>query len=59
MSTKDEGYQIALQEAKIGGAEGGLPVGACIISKDGTVIGRGRNTRYLDRHNPLMLGVED
>lgn len=47
MSAKDEGYQIALQEAKIGMTEGEIPVGACIVSKKGTVIGRGRNTRYL------------
>jgi len=46
MSAKDEGYQIALQEAKIGQAEGGLPVGACIVSKDGKILGRGRNSRY-------------
>lgn len=53
MSIKDEGWQIALQEAKIGAAEGGLPVGACIMSKDGKVIGRGRNTRYLDQYDIL------
>lgn len=46
MSAQDEGYQIALQEAKIGQAEGGLPVGACIVSKDGRILGRGRNSRY-------------
>ena len=46
MSTKDDGYKIALQEAILGAAEGGIPVGACIVSKDGKVLGRGRNTRY-------------
>ena len=46
MSAQDEGYQIALQEAKIAGSEGEITVGACIVSKNGTVIGRGRNTRY-------------
>jgi cytosine deaminase len=46
MSAKDDGYQIALQEAKIGQVEGGLPVGACIVSKNGKIIGQGRNMRY-------------
>lgn len=45
MSTEDDGYKIALQEAILGAAEGGIPVGACVVSKDGKVLGRGRNTR--------------
>jgi cytosine/creatinine deaminase len=45
MSTTDQGYQIALQEAKISVAEGGFPVGACIVSKDGKILGQGRNMR--------------
>lgn len=45
MSTEDDGYKIALQEAMFGAAEGGIPVGACIVSKDGKVLGQGRNTR--------------
>ncbi|KAK5173851.1 cytosine deaminase [Saxophila tyrrhenica] len=55
MSAQDEGYQIALQEAKIGAAEGGFPVGACIVSKDGKVIGRGRNMRQ-QSGSPILHG---
>jgi len=45
MSTNDEGYKIALEEGQKGLEEGGLPVGACIVSADGKVLGRGRNTK--------------
>ena len=41
----DEGYKIALQEARDGLAEGGMAIGACIISSDGKVIGKGRNMK--------------
>ncbi|KAK3723590.1 Cytosine deaminase [Vermiconidia calcicola] len=44
MSTHDKGYQIALEEGKKGLAEGGIPVGACIVGSDGKILGRGRNT---------------
>ena len=35
MSADDEGFKIALEEAKKGASEGGIPIGACLVSKDG------------------------
>lgn len=66
MSETDPGFLAALEEAKQGFAEGGVPIGewvllvalslpelcspdcgtgACLVSKDGTIIGRGHNMR--------------
>jgi len=41
----DAGFQIALEEAKQGAKEGGVPIGACLMSEDGKVLGRGHNMR--------------
>lgn len=40
-----EGLAIALEEARIGYEEGGVPIGAALISKDGVLLGRGHNMR--------------
>ncbi|KAJ4422144.1 cytosine deaminase [Gnomoniopsis sp. IMI 355080] len=40
-----KGLAIAFEEAKISYAEGGIPIGAALISADGTLIGRGHNQR--------------
>ena len=37
------GWLAALEEARQGFSEGGLPVGACVVSKSGKVLGRGHN----------------
>jgi cytosine/creatinine deaminase len=39
---------IALEEARTGYAEGGVPVGAALFDADGVLIGRGRNRRVQD-----------
>ncbi|PSR80828.1 cytosine deaminase [Coniella lustricola] len=39
------GLAIALEEAKLSYAEGGIPIGAALIAKDGTLLGRGHNQR--------------
>jgi cytosine/creatinine deaminase len=39
---------VALEEARAGLAEGGVPVGAALIAPDGAVLGRGRNRRVQD-----------
>jgi cytosine deaminase len=41
----DAGFIAALEEAKKGAAEGGVPIGAALVSKDGRILGRGHNMR--------------
>ncbi|KAH8700594.1 putative cytosine deaminase [Talaromyces proteolyticus] len=41
----DPGFIAAVEEARQGAAEGGIPIGACLISKDGEILGRGHNMR--------------
>jgi hypothetical protein len=37
------GWLAALEEARQGFSEGGLPVGACVVSKTSKILGRGHN----------------
>src|SRR5690606_5016401 len=37
--------KVAIEEARTGLAEGGLPIGAALIGTDGQVLGRGHNRR--------------
>ena len=37
--------EIAIQEAKIGLKEGGIPIGAALFLENGTLLGQGRNRR--------------
>jgi cytosine deaminase len=39
---------VALEEARAGLAEGGIPVGAALFTRDGQLLGRGRNRRVQD-----------
>jgi cytosine deaminase len=39
---------VALNEARAGLAEGGIPIGAALFAADGTLLGRGRNRRVQD-----------
>ncbi|KAF7845826.1 hypothetical protein BT93_L0431 [Corymbia citriodora subsp. variegata] len=41
----DAGFQSALEEARKGAAEGGVPIGACLVSADGKILGSGHNMR--------------
>ncbi|MEV6053082.1 nucleoside deaminase [Streptomyces sp. NPDC052107] len=38
----------AVEEARAGRAEGGIPIGAALYAADGTLLGRGRNRRVQD-----------
>ena len=39
---------VAIEEARAGLAEGGIPIGAALFTADGTLLGRGRNRRVQD-----------
>jgi cytosine deaminase len=36
---------VALEQARVGLAEGGIPIGAALCTRDGVVLGAGRNRR--------------
>ena len=48
--TPDPGplLEVALDEARAGLAEGGIPIGAALFAADGTLLGRGHNRRVQD-----------
>ncbi|WP_369144830.1 nucleoside deaminase [Streptomyces sp. R44] len=39
---------VAVGEARAGGSEGGIPIGAALYGPDGVLLGRGRNRRVQD-----------
>jgi creatinine deaminase len=49
---------VALDEARIGLAEGGLPIGAAIFRADGTIVSRGHNRR-IQQSDPSIHGETD
>lgn len=49
---------IAIEEARIGLAEGGVPVGAALFSGDGQLLGRGHNRR-VQEGDPSIHGETD
>ena len=51
------GFRTALEEAKMGAAEGGVPIGACLVSKQGKVLGRGHNQRVQKASAILHVGA--
>ncbi|WP_263366674.1 nucleoside deaminase [Edaphobacter bradus] len=50
--------QTAIEEARIGLAEGGLPIGAAIFRGDGTLVSRGHNRR-IQQGDPSIHGETD
>ncbi|ODV98554.1 hypothetical protein PACTADRAFT_48293 [Pachysolen tannophilus NRRL Y-2460] len=51
-----KGIELALEEAKKGYAEGGVPIGALLVSGDGQILGRGHNMRF--QKNSAILHAE-
>ncbi|MEJ7623064.1 MAG: nucleoside deaminase [Pyrinomonadaceae bacterium] len=49
---------VAIAEAKIGLAEGGIPIGAALFSSDGGLMGRGHNRR-VQNGDPSVHGETD
>jgi cytosine deaminase len=50
--------RVALEEARLGLAEGGIPIGACLCAADGRVLGRGHNRR-VQQADPSVHGETD
>jgi len=50
--------QVAIAEARQGLAEGGVPVGAALFHRSGTLLGRGRNRR-IQEGDPSIHGETD
>jgi len=61
ISSEDQKFlDIAIAEAQEGFDEGGIPIGACLVSKNGKVIAKGRNLRmqkYLS--SPVFWGCRE
>ena len=55
----DPGFTAAVEEAKCGLREGGVPIGACLVSQDGTILGRGHNMRVQKGSATLHVGYRD
>lgn len=58
MTSSDPGFLAALEEAKAGFDEGGVPIGACLVSHDGRILGRGHNMRVQKGSATLHVGSE-
>jgi creatinine deaminase len=56
--TDREMLEIALEEARSGLADGGIPIGAALFTADGTLLGRGRNRRVQEQ-DPSLHGETD
>jgi cytosine/creatinine deaminase len=50
--------QVAIEEARLGLSEGGVPVGACLADENGTILGRGHNQR-VQQDDPTIHGETD
>lgn len=53
----DPGFVAAVEEAKTGFGEGGVPIGACLVSKEGKILGRGHNMRVQKDSATLHVGL--
>ncbi len=49
---------VALEEARTGLAEGGIPIGACLADAQGRILGRGHNRR-VQQNDPSVHGETD
>lgn len=56
MAATDAGFIAAVEEAQAGYDEGGVPIGACLVSKDGVILGRGHNLRVQKGSATLHVG---
>ena len=57
MDDRDK-LEVALDEARAGLAEGGIPIGAALFAADGTLLGKGHNRR-IQHGDPSVHGETD
>ncbi len=50
--------RVAIEEARLGLAEGGVPIGAALFDREGNVLGRGHNRR-VQENDPSVHGETD
>jgi cytosine deaminase len=50
--------QVAIEEARLGLAEGGIPIGAALFDREGKLLGRGHNRR-IQENDPSVHGETD
>lgn len=48
MTTAEQMLAVAIREARLGAAEGGIPIGAALFGPDGRLLGSGHNRRVQD-----------
>lgn len=53
----DEFMKMAIEEARMGLAQGGIPIGSVLV-KDGALVARGHNKR-VQENNPILHGEMD
>jgi creatinine deaminase len=56
--TNEEMLQIAIEEARTGLLEGGIPIGAALFDSNGNILGRGHNRR-VQENDPSIHGETD
>jgi creatinine deaminase len=56
--SNEQMLEIAIEEARIGLAEGGIPIGAALFDTDGNLLGRGHNRR-VQENDPSIHGETD
>ena len=57
-STRSEMLRVAIEEARLGLAEGGIPIGAALFDRGGKLLGRGHNRR-VQENDPSVHGETD
>jgi creatinine deaminase len=56
--SSQEMLEVAMAQARLGLSEGGVPVGAALFSRDGVLLGEGRNRR-VQHDDPSVHGETD
>jgi cytosine/creatinine deaminase len=56
--TNEEMLKAAVEEARLGLSEGGIPIGAALFDKEGNLLGRGHNRR-VQEDDPSVHGETD